>query len=74
VVGSTPEWQRLAVLAPVFVIGAGIVLAVLVLLVRASADSWRESTHKRLILAGLVALCGVVVLLTYLGVKIPKTE
>lgn len=69
-----PEWQRLTVLAPVFVVGIGLVGAVLILLGRAFADSWRESPHKRLIIAGLVALCAVVVLLTYLGVSIPNEE
>jgi hypothetical protein len=69
---ATPEWQRLLVLAPVFVIGAGLVAAVLILLGRAFADSVRESGHKRLMLAGTVALIGVVMLLTYLGVNLPK--
>ena len=69
---ATPEWQRLLVLAPVFVIGAGVVAAVLILLGRAFADSVRESGHKRLILVSLLGLVGVVVLLTYLGVNLPK--
>ncbi len=30
--------------------------------------------HKRLVLAGSVALLGVIVLLTYLGVSLPKEE
>ena len=71
-VAATPHWQRLLVLAPVFVIGAGLVLGVLILLGRAFADSVRESGHKRLLMAGLVALTGVVVLLTYLGVSLPR--
>jgi hypothetical protein len=69
---ATPEWQRLLVLAPVFVVGAGLVAAVLILLGRAFADSVRESGHKRLLLASLVALIGVVMLLTYLGVNLPR--
>lgn len=73
-IASTPEWQRLVVLAPVLVVGAGFVAGVLILLGRAFVDSWRESPHKRLIIAGLVALCAVVVLLTYLGVSIPNEE
>jgi hypothetical protein len=71
-VAATPEWQRLLVLAPVFVIGAGVVAAVLILLGRAFADSVRDSGHKRLILAGAVAVVGAVVLMTYLGIKLPK--
>ena len=69
---SAPHWQRLITLAPVFVIGVGLVLAVLILLGRAFAASVRESGHQRLILLGAVALVGVVVLLTYLGVELPK--
>ena len=69
---SAPHWQRLITLAPVFVIGVGLVLAVLILLGRAFAASVRESGHQRLILLGVVALVGVVVLLTYLGVELPK--
>jgi hypothetical protein len=72
VLASTPHWQRLATLAPVFVIGAGLVAAVLILLGRAFAASVRESGHQRLILIGLVALTGLVVILTYLGVSLPK--
>lgn len=59
-------------LAPVFVIGAGIVLGVLILLGRAFATSVRESGHKRAILAGLAVIVGAVVVLTYLGVSLPK--
>ena len=73
-VASAPEWERLAVLAPVWVVGAGLVGAVLILLARAFADSWRGTAHKRLIIAGLIALCAVVVLLTYLGITIPNEE
>ena len=69
---STPQWQRVATLAPVFVIGAGLVAAVLILLGRGFAASMRESGHQRLILVGLAVLTGLVVLLTYLGVSLPK--
>jgi len=72
VLASAPNWQRLATLAPVFVIGFGLVAAVVIVLVRAFAASVRESGHQRLIFAGLVALTGLVVLLTYLGVSLPK--
>jgi hypothetical protein len=73
-VATVPEWQRLAVLAPVLVVGTGLVVGVLILLGRAFADSWRDSPHKRLILGGLVALVGVVMVLTYFGIKLPKGE
>jgi hypothetical protein len=71
-VASAPHWQRLVVLAPVFVVGAGLVLGVLILLGRAFANSVRESGHKRAIVAGLVVLAGAVVVLTYLGVQLPR--
>jgi hypothetical protein len=74
VIASAPEWQRLIVLAPVLIVGAGIVAGVLILLGRAFVDTWRDSPHKRLIIAGLIALCAVVVLLTYLGVSVPNEE
>ena len=69
---STPHWQRLVTLAPVFVIGVGLVAAVLILLGRAFAASMRESGHQRLILIGLAVITVLVVVLTYLGVSLPK--
>jgi hypothetical protein len=72
--GATARWERLVALAPIFVIGAGLVVAVLILLGRAFADSFRGSAHKRLLILGLIALVGVVVLLTYLGISLPKEE
>ena len=57
---------------PAAIVGAGLVGAVFILLGRAFADSVRESGHPRLIVGGLVALAGVIVLLTYLGVSLPK--
>jgi threonine/homoserine/homoserine lactone efflux protein len=71
-IASAPHWQRWVVLAPVFVIGAGLVLGVAILLGRAFANTVRESGHKRLILAGLGVVAVMVVVLTYLGVKLPK--
>ena len=69
---ATPRWERVLTLAPVIVVGIGIVAAVLILLVRAFADSLRDVRNKRLLaLAGVVLLL-VVVVLTYLGVKLPK--
>ena len=71
-VASTPEWERLVALAPVFIIGAGLVLGVLILLGRAFVHSVRESGHKRAVVAGLVVVAGAVVVLTYLGVELPR--
>jgi hypothetical protein len=66
------QWERLIVLAPVFVIGVGLVLAVIILLVRAFLDSVSEVKHKQFLWIGAGALVAVVVLLTYLGVNLPK--
>ena len=71
---GNPAWERWATLAPVFVVGVGLVAAVLILLGRAFADSVRDVQHKRLIWLGAAALVGVVVLLTYLGVKLPRSR
>jgi uncharacterized membrane protein len=71
---ATERWQRLLILAPAIVIGAGIVAAVVILLIRAFMDSIRDMKHKRLLWVGAAALVGVVVLLTYLGVELPKEE
>lgn len=71
---AAARWERLATLAPVFVVGAGLVGAVLILLIRAFADSVRGLKHKRAVAIGLVAFLGVIVLLTYLGIELPKEE
>ena len=71
-IASTPEWQRLLILAPAFVIGGGIVLAVCILLTRAFIQSVQESGHRRLLLVAFVALIGVVALVTYLGIELPR--
>ena len=59
-------------LLPAIVVGAGLVLGVLILLGRAFAHTVRESAHPRLVLAGLAGIVGAIVLLTYLGVQLPR--
>ena len=71
-IASAPHWQRLIVLLPVFIIGGGIALGILILLGRAFVDNVRESGHKRFVIAALVGLVAAVVVLTYLGVELPK--
>jgi hypothetical protein len=71
-IASAPHWQRIVVLAPVLIIGAGLVLGVMILLGRAFATSVRESGHKRLIISGLVVVGCFVVVLTYFGVSLPR--
>jgi hypothetical protein len=72
VVATPPHWQRLIVLAPALIIGGGLVLGVAIVLGKAFAHSVRESGHKWLIVAGLGVLVGAVVVLTYLGVELPR--
>jgi hypothetical protein len=72
VLGDTSGWGHWIVLIPAFVVGGGLVVGILILLGRAFADSVREAEHPRWIVGGLVALAGVIVLLTYLGVELPR--
>jgi hypothetical protein len=69
---AQPLWERLIILAPALVIGVGLVGAVLILLGRAFVETARESGHQRLIYGGLVVVAGVIGLLTYLGVELPR--
>jgi len=69
---AATRWEHLVLWLPAAIVGAGLVGAVFILLGRAFAASVRESGHPRLIIGGLVALAGVIVLLTYLGVSLPK--
>ena len=66
------RWEHLILWLPAAVVGAGLVGAVFILLGRAFAATVRESGHPRLIVGGLVALAGVIVVLTYLGVSLPR--
>ncbi|HEV2591659.1 MAG TPA: hypothetical protein VGU02_07175 [Gaiellaceae bacterium] len=69
---ATGTVTKFLIWLPALVVGAGMVLAVLILLGRALADSVRDWGHPRLLAAGAVALLAVVVLLTYLGVSLPR--
>jgi hypothetical protein len=64
--------SRYVVLLPALLVGFGLVGGILILLGRAFAETVRESRHPRLIVGGLVALTGAVILLTYLGVELPR--
>ena len=70
VASSSPE--RLVILLPALVIGAGLVGAVLILLGRAFATTVRESGHPRIVVGSLVALGALIALLTWLGVTLPR--
>ncbi len=71
-IASTPYWQRLLVLVPVFVVGIGLILGVLILLGRAFAQYVRESEHQGVIRVAVVLTVVAVGILTYLGIKLPR--
>jgi hypothetical protein len=69
---ASSRLERLVILLPALVLGVGLVGGVLILLGRAFAATVRESRHPRWIFGGLAALVGAVVLLTWLGVQLPR--
>jgi hypothetical protein len=69
---AASKWERIVILAPALVVGAGLVLGVMILLGRAFAVTVRESGHPRILWGGVAVLVGLVVLLTWLGVKLPR--
>jgi uncharacterized BrkB/YihY/UPF0761 family membrane protein len=69
---AATRWEHLILWLPAVIVGGGLVAGVFILLGRAFAATVRESGHPRLLLGGLAALVGVIVLLTYLGVELPK--
>jgi hypothetical protein len=69
---AATRWEHLVLWLPAAIVGAGLVGAVFILLGRAFAASVRESGHPRLIIGGLLAVAGLIVLLTYLGVSLPR--
>jgi hypothetical protein len=66
------DWVRLSVWLPALVIGSGLVLGTLILLGRAFADTIREAGHPRLIWGGAALIVAAVLLLTWLGVQLPR--
>ena len=69
---AATSWERTIVLLPALVVGTGLVCGVLILLGRAFATTVRESGHPRLILGGVAAVLGAVLLLTWLGIELPR--
>jgi hypothetical protein len=69
---ATSTAIKFVIWLPALIIGAGIVGAVLILLGRAFVATVRESGHPRLLWGGLAALIGVILVLTWLGVDLPK--
>ena len=69
---AASNWERLVIWLPALVVGTGLVGAVMILLGRAFMATVRESGHPRWIFGGLFALVGLVVVLTWLGVNLPR--
>ena len=69
---AVTDVERWIVLLPALVVGAGLVAGVLILLGRAFVVTVRESGHPRLIYLGLVGLAVAVVILTCLGIELPR--
>ena len=64
--------ERALVLAPALVVGVGLVAAVGVLLSRAAIESIRQSGHPRLVVAAIAGLAALGVVLTILGIELPR--
>ncbi|NUR76630.1 MAG: hypothetical protein HOQ28_10150 [Thermoleophilia bacterium] len=69
---AAATWEHLVLWLPAAIVGLGLVGGVFILLGRAFAATVRESGHPRWIVGGLVALLGAILVLTYLGVELPR--
>jgi hypothetical protein len=69
---AASRWEHLVLWLPAAIVGIGLLGGVVILLGRAFAATVRESGHPRWIVGGLVALLGAIVVLTYLGVELPR--
>jgi hypothetical protein len=72
VIAAASNLERLVIWLPALVVGIGLVGMVMILLGRAFAATVRESGHPKWIYGGLVALVGLVVVLTWLGISLPR--
>jgi uncharacterized BrkB/YihY/UPF0761 family membrane protein len=72
VIAAASNVERLVIWLPALVVGIGLVGMVMILLGRAFAATVRESGHPKWIYGGLAALVGLVVVLTWLGVSLPR--
>jgi hypothetical protein len=63
---------HVTLLAPVVVVVAAVVAGLGVFWFRAAADSIRESRRPRLVVAAIAAIVAVGVVLTVLGVELPR--
>jgi hypothetical protein len=63
---------HVTLLAPVVVLCAAAVAGLAVFWIRAAADSLREAKRPRLILGGVVAVVALGIVLTVLGIELPR--
>jgi hypothetical protein len=66
------SFQRAVLLAPVLVIGVAAVAGLLVFWGRVGWESFRASSHKRLIAIAVTVTLVVLTVLTLLGVELPR--
>ena len=66
------SFQRAILLAPVLVIGVAALAGLVVFWGRVGWDSVRRVRHRRLLAAGTVVFVALVVVLTILGIKLPR--
>jgi hypothetical protein len=64
--------ERAVYLAPIILVGAAALLGLAILWARVALDSLRESRRPRLVLTLWAAGIGLIVLLTLLGVELPR--
>jgi hypothetical protein len=64
----------IAILAPVIVVAVGCILGMLLLWGKVAIQHLRESRNPKLVLALWIGGLALLVLLSYLGVKLPKGE
>ena len=66
------SFERAVLLAPVLVVGLAAVAGLIVFWGRVGWESFSQARHPRLIVAATVAFVLVLVLLTILGVQLPR--
>ena len=69
---SDLSFERAALLAPVLVIGLAAVAGLVVFWGRVGWDSLSRARHPRLVAAAAVGFVLLLVVLTFLGVKLPR--
>ena len=65
-------FEKAVYLAPVIVVGGAAAVGLVILWGKVAAQSLKESRHPKLILAVWIAGIALLVVLSYLGVKLPR--